>query len=576
MIYLATEVIMPKQGLQMTEGTILQWLLSEGDKVEEGQSLFEIETDKVSIEIEAPATGTLLKIVVPEGDTVPITELVAIIGEEGENILSLLGESSTETETSSKDEQDHAKDEVRTNGDEMDYDVVIIGGGPGGYTAAIYAAKKNLKVAIVEKNLFGGTCLNRGCIPTKTLIHSATFLNDAKNSSAFGIDLSGVSVNWNAVQKNKLDVIKKLRSGVEGLMKGNKVAVYNGEAVLQDKNTISIIGENKEMIKAKSIIIATGSEPSVIPFPGYDLEGVIYSDEALDLKEIPSSMVIVGGGVIGVELAYVYNSFGTDVTILEMMPDILPREDMEIVSELKKSFKKKNIKIKGSTKLTHIERNDKDLQVYYESEEEKGSISVPKVLVAVGRKAITSALGSVDVTMDRGRIVVDEYLRTNIPNIYAIGDVTGKVMLAHVASHQGIKAVENICGETSKMDYSIVPSCIYTQPEIASVGLNEEDAKAKYGNVKVGKFPFSASGKAMTAGENTGFVKIIADEKWNEILGVHIIGPHATELIAEGALAIKLQCTVEELADTIHAHPTLSESIMEASLDVIGSAIHKL
>lgn len=567
---------MPKQGLQMTEGTILQWFLSEGDIVEEGQSLFEIETDKVSIEIEAPVTGTLLKIVVAEGDTVPITELVAIIGEEGEDISSLLGESTTETEILSKGKENYNKDQIKVIDDKMDYDLVVIGGGPGGYTAAIYAAKKNLKVAIIEKDLFGGTCLNRGCIPTKTLIHSATFLNDAKISSEFGIDLSGVSVNWDAVQKNKSDIVKKLRSGVQGLIKGNKITVYNGEAILQDQNTISIDGDKEEIIKAKNIIIATGSEPSVIPFLGYDLEGVIYSDEALELKEIPSSMVIVGGGVIGVELAYVYNSFGTDITILEMMPDILPREDKEIVDEFKKSLEKKKIKIKSNTKLTHIEKGNKGLVVYYESDEGKGSISAEKVLVAVGRKAITSVLGGVDVTIDRGKIVVDEYLRTNIPNIYAIGDVTGKAMLAHVASHQGIKAVENICGETSKMDYSIIPSCIYTHPQMASVGLNEEDAKAKYKNIKIGKFPFAASGKAMTAGENTGFIKIIADQTWNEILGVHIIGPHATELIAEGALAVKLQCTVEELADTIHAHPTLSESIMEASLDVIGNAIHKL
>ncbi len=460
--------------------------------------------------------------------------------------------------------------------EDLQYDLAVIGGGPGGYTAAIYGAKKKLKVALVEKDKLGGVCLNRGCIPTKTLINSANFYNKSKSSSKIGINLEGVTVDWSNVQKNKDQVVTNLRGGVQGLLKANGVTLYRGKASLIDKNTVAIDGQGQDRIRAKNIIIATGSVPQEPPFTGGNLEGVISSDEALDFDDIPSSMVIVGGGVIGIEMAYIYNSFGTEVTIIEMLPDLLTGQDRDVIKEITRVLRRRKIKLLTNTRLMSVENDGGQLLVNYESKGEAGQVNAEKLLVAIGRKVLTSAVDNIGIAMDDKGIKVDERLRTNIANIYAIGDVTGKLMLAHVASKQAMKAVEDIVGIQAKMDYSIVPSCIYTNPEIASVGLNEEEARAKYGNVKIGKFPLGASGKAMTMGENIGFVKIVADGEWNEILGVHIVGPQATELIAEGALAIKLQCTVEELVDTIHAHPTLAENVMEASLDILGEAIHKI
>jgi dihydrolipoamide dehydrogenase len=458
----------------------------------------------------------------------------------------------------------------------MKYDIAVIGGGPGGYTAAIYAAKKKAKVALIEKDELGGTCLNRGCIPTKTLIKTASLYNEMKGSQLFGIEVEGIKLNWSRAQQNKDNVVRSLRMGVAGLLKRNKVDLYKGYAELVDKNTINIEGTKQETITADKIIIATGSIPVTIAIPGGNLEGVITSNEALDFKKIPKSMAIIGGGVIGIELGYIYNTLGTDITIIEMLPEILPRQDLDIIKELKKSFEEKSMKIFTDARVASIEKHNKELKVNYETKAGKQSVVVEKVLMSIGRRPDLKVMNGLTIETSKQVIQVDDYLRTSLENIFAIGDVTGKVMLAHVASHQGLTAVENALGGKIKMNYKVIPSCIYTHPEIAAVGLTEEEAREKYCSINIGRFPFTANGKAMTIGKTQGFVKIISDTKWKEILGVHIIGPHATELIAEAALAMKLQCTAEELAETIHAHPTLSESLMEASLDVLGKAIHKL
>ncbi|KZL89206.1 dihydrolipoyl dehydrogenase [Clostridium magnum] len=572
---MATKVIMPKQGLQMTEGTITRWIIAEGGKVEVDQPLFEMETDKLTIEITAPASGILLKIVREEGDVVPITETIAVIGEPGEDYSSLLDTATLAAVTQASEPTKVEDVKVETKKSANQYDIIIIGGGPGGYPAAIYAAKKNAKVAIVEKDEFGGTCLNRGCIPTKTLIKTASLYNEIKACEQFGIEVEGVNIKWDKALANKDKVLKTLRMGISGLLKKNKVDVYKGNGLLVDENTVKIEGSKEETITGDKIIIASGSLPVTIPVPGAELEEVITSNEALEFKEIPKSMAIIGGGVIGIELGYVYRSLGTDVTVIEMLPEILPRQDLDAIKVLRKSLEKSGIKILTDTKLAGIEKDSNGLKVNYETKIGKDCVVVEKVLMSVGRKPELGVINGLPIETDRKGIVVDDYLKTSIPNIYAIGDVTGKVMLAHVATHQAITAVRNALGHEEKMNYKVIPACIYTHPEIASVGLTEEEAKEQYGNIKVGKFSFSACGKAMTIGETEGFVKIVSDTKWNEILGVHIVGPHATELIAEGALAIKLQCTVEELTETIHAHPTLSECVMEASLDVIGEAIHK-
>ncbi len=460
----------------------------------------------------------------------------------------------------------------------MHYDIAIIGGGPGGYVAGIYAGKRKAKVALIEKCELGGTCLNRGCIPTKALIHSARLFQDIKNAGKFGIAADNVTINWNDMQKNTVSIVKTLTKGVENLLKSNSVTVFKGTAKLADKNTILISDKTEQMtITADNIIIATGSVPTILPIPGHDFQNVITSDEALFLEELPSSMLIIGAGVIGTEIGYIYNALGTEVTIVEMLPEILPKLDDDISQELIRHLKTQGIKIYTDAKVKEIKQKENTLQTFFETKEGIKFIDSEKVLIAVGRTPNTAAIEKLSCNIDKKGILVNDYLQTNIENIYAVGDITGKSMLAHVASHQGIVAIKNIMGEEHKMDYKAIPYCIYTNPEVASVGMSEKEAKAIYkDNIKVGRFPYTANGKAMAIGEKSGFVKIIAESRYNEILGVHIIGPCATELIAEAVLAIKLECTAEELADTIHAHPTLSEAVMEAAFDLLKEPIHKM
>lgn len=460
----------------------------------------------------------------------------------------------------------------------MHYDIAIIGGGPGGYVAAIYAGKKKAKVALVEKGELGGTCLNRGCIPTKSLIHGANLLQAIKSAKDFGITADNVNIDWDKLQKKTSRIVKTLTKGVENLLKANNVTVMQGRAKLSRKNTIEISGETSQStITADNIILATGSVPTLVPIPGKELQNVMTSDQALFLGEIPSSILIIGGGVIGLEIGYVYNSFGCRITVVEMLPEILPRQDKEISLELKKQLERQGIEIYTDSMVRKIREKDGILQTVIETKEGTKTVDSEKILMATGRAPAVDAFKDIGLHIEKSGVVVDEYLKTNIDNIYAVGDVTGKSMLAHVASHQGITAVKNILGENEKIDYKAIPSCVYTSPEVASVGMTEDEARRLFrDNIRVGRFPYAASGKAKTLGEVNGFVKIISESKYNEILGVHIVGPSATELIAEAVLAIKLECTAEELANTIHAHPTLSEATMEAAFDLLAEPIHKL
>lgn len=460
----------------------------------------------------------------------------------------------------------------------MHYDIAIIGGGPGGYVAAIYAGKKKAKVALVEKGELGGTCLNRGCIPTKSLIHGANLLQAIKSAKDFGITADNVNIDWDKLQKKTSRIVKTLTKGVENLLKANNVTVMQGRAKLSRKNTIEISGETgQSTITADNIILATGSVPTLVPIPGKELQNVMTSDQALFLGEIPSSILIIGGGVIGLEIGYVYNSFGCRITVVEMLPEILPRQDKEISLELKKQLERQGIEIYTDSMVRKIREKDGILQTVIETKEGTKTVDSEKILMATGRAPAVDAFKDIGLHIEKSGVVVDEYLKTNIDNIYAVGDVTGKSMLAHVASHQGITAVKNILGENEKIDYKAIPSCVYTSPEVASVGMTEDEARRLFrDNIRVGRFPYAASGKAKTLGEVNGFVKIISESKYNEILGVHIVGPSATELIAEAVLAIKLECAAEELANTIHAHPTLSEATMEAAFDLLAEPIHKL
>ncbi|MBE1303133.1 dihydrolipoyl dehydrogenase [Clostridium botulinum] len=457
--------------------------------------------------------------------------------------------------------------------------LVVIGGGPGGYVAAIRGAQLGAEVTLIEKERLGGTCLNIGCIPTKVLLHSSELLNEIKEARTLGIEVNNeVKINWTQLQNRKNTVVNTLVSGVSSLLEHNKVKVINGTAAFEGKSSIKVTKDQgeSENIQFDNVIISSGSVPFIPPIEGRELEGVIDSTGALSLDSIPKSMVIIGGGVIGIEFANIFNSLGCKVTVIEMLPYILPPVDREISEILKEKLKKDGIDIYNNCKVTKIENNNENLNVSFEEDNDKLNIEAQKVLIAVGRRANISNLNleSTGVYIEKGCIWVNDNMETNIKGIYAIGDCTGKNMLAHVASDQGIIAVENIMGKNKKMDYKTVPACVYTKPELASVGLTEEQAKQKGVDYKIGKFPLIYNGKSLIMNDTEGFIKIIADKKYEEILGVHILGPRATDLITEAALALRLEATLEEIITTVHAHPTIGEAMKEAALAVNKEAIH--
>ena len=457
-------------------------------------------------------------------------------------------------------------------------DVVIIGGGPGGYVAAIKAAHLGLKAVLVEKDKLGGVCLNRGCIPTKALVSTAELLNNLQRAEEFGIQVKDYSFDFPAIMKRKDLITRRLSSGVEQLMKVNQVRVARGEGQIIEPGKVEVTDTagQKEVIKTKNIIIATGSSVMRLPIPGLDVEGVITSDEALSLSELPSKMIIIGGGVVGIEFAGIFKALGVEVTVVEMLPRILLSIDEEIARRLTVSLKRKGIEILTDCKVKGIKKNNQNLEVLVSTSEGEKKLETEKVLLAAGR---VPELGNIDVQglgieLDRRAIKVDEKMRTNIPGIYAVGDVVGKIMLAHVASREGIVAVENISGKEVLMDYKVVPNCVFSMPEVASVGLTEEEARKENDNIKVSKFPFMANGKALGMGEAEGMVKIIADGDTLELLGVHILGAHASDLIAEVTLGLSMEATAFEIVNTIHAHPTLAETIAEAAEGITDKPIH--
>ena len=461
---------------------------------------------------------------------------------------------------------------------ELKADVIVIGGGPGGYVAAIRLAQLGADVILVEKEKLGGTCLNRGCIPTKALLQSAEILEALRESSKMGIKCENVDADIPAIDKRKQKVVDQLVGGVDYLLKARKVRVLNGQAKFISASELLITDKNGDVQRAcaEKIIIASGSKPALVSIPGIDGDHVITSNEALKLAEIPEALLVIGGGVIGVELGSIYAGFGAKVTVVEALPQILPNIDEEIVRELEKTLKKKMDIYTSSKVLLIRDENTKKVILIQTADGEKRKIVADKVLVAVGRKPETDGLNidGIGIETLSGRIVVDTNFKTSIDGIYAIGDVTGGIQLAHVASAQGIAAAECIMGREPAVNMDIVPSCIYTSPEIAGVGMTEKQIKEKGTAYKVGRFPFRANGKALTMEQGEGFVKIITDEKTGEILGAHIIGPRATDMIGELTLAMKLEATAEELASTIHPHPTLSEALMEAAHDCLGTAIH--
>lgn len=454
--------------------------------------------------------------------------------------------------------------------------IIVMGGGPGGYVAAIRAAQLGAEVHLVESEKLGGTCLNVGCIPTKAILHTAELYQEVMNSASIGLLADNIRVDWPAVLKRKQQVVRRLVGGVDGLLKANKVTVHKGKGTLADSRIVQIDGEETAKINGDAIIIATGSEPVRLKFPGADLPGVIDSTAALSLEKIPQSIVIIGGGVIGVEFAALFSAFGAKVTVVEMLPQILPPIDGEIAVQVRQELTKHGVQFLTEARLTEVARQGEELCAKAEINGVIQEVPGELVLVAVGRRPRTEGIGleALGIAAERGKIKVDANFMTNVPGVYAIGDCNGILMLAHAASAQGHAAAEHAMGHEAVYAANTVPSCIYTSPEVGGVGMTEEQVKAKGIDYNVGRFPLAGNGKAMIECGGTGMIKIIAGAKYGEILGVHIFGPRATDMIAEAALAIRLEATVEELISTIHAHPTVSEAVGEAAMAVTGNAIH--
>ncbi len=459
---------------------------------------------------------------------------------------------------------------------EQPYDVIIIGSGPGGYVAGIRAGQLGLKVAVVEKDPFlGGTCLHRGCIPTKSLLENADVWTKIQKAKDFGITVGDVTIDFSQVQKRKQGVVDANAKGIEFLFKKNKVERITGFGKVVDRNTVDVDGKQ---YKTKNILLAMGSVPRDLPHIKADGKRIINSDHILQLDRVPQSMLVIGAGAVGCEFASIFSRFGTKTTIVEVMPQLLPIEDDEISKEFTRIFKKKGIDVFTDAKVLSCEVTENGVKSVVETGKGKQqTIETEIVLSATGRGPVTANCGleKTKIQLDRGYVPVDEFMRTAEPGIYAIGDIVPTPALAHCASAEGILAVEHMAGkEVRPIHYDHVPNATYTDPEVASVGLTEKKAKERGHDVKIGKFPFTANSKGKIIGDAGGLVKYVVDAKYDEILGVHIVGPKATELIAEACAALELEATSESIAKTIHAHPTLSEALMEAAEDVAGHAIH--
>ncbi len=457
--------------------------------------------------------------------------------------------------------------------------LTIIGAGPGGYVAALKAARLGAQVTIIEDAEVGGTCLNRGCIPTKSLIASVEVLQKAKRLNEYGIDIQGeIHPNLTKIMERKDKIVATQVRGIRSLFKSWGITLIEGRGMILTPSKVETLKKDgpTEVIETDKIIIATGSRPAELPMFPLDGEHILSSDHAVSISSIPKSLIVIGAGVIGCEFACIFRELGTEITMVEMMPWAIPSEDHEIAELLQRELAKKKIKLFTGVMVNRVERSHDGIHVYLNSGEE---LIAEKLLVSIGRAFNAENVGLEPLGIPigpRGEIVVNERMETNIGGIYAIGDVTGGPLLAHVASRQGVVAACNSCGIDTRMDYSVVPAGIFTSPEIGSVGLREHQAAEQGINVKVGRFQFRMLGKAHVIGEITGMVKILADAGSGKVLGVHIIGPHASELVHEGALAMQAGLTAEGIAGMIHAHPTLAECIMEAAADVYGEAIHKL
>ena len=572
---MAYELKMPQLGLTMEEGTLSKWLKHEGDTVKAGEVVAEITTDKLTNELTSEQDGVMLKLVAQEGDDIPVKGTLAWIGQAGEAVPGAVPAA-----VAAAVPQAPAAPAAAPAGGKKS--VIVIGGGPGGYVAAIRAAQLGAEVTVVEKQYLGGTCLNVGCIPTKCLLHSAELVEQIKTQGKdIGVEVEGVKVNFPQVIAHKNAISKQLTSGVAGLLKLNKVKKVDGTAKFTGEKQLEVTKADgsKETMTADAIIVATGSVNAQPPIPGLkENPNCIDSTGALSLEKLPQTMVVIGGGVIGLELACAYAAFGTKITVVEAMDHMLPMLDGDLTKIGVAHMKKMGMDFHLECPVQSVESSPVGAKVVCKDKSGKTvTFEAEKVLVAIGRKANTAGLdlaaGKID--NDKGRILVNDKMETNVPGVYAIGDcVFGHAQLAHTASAMGEVASENICGLEAHYCEKTNPTCVYMEPEAASVGLTEEQCKAQGIAYKVGKFPMSANGKALILNGGEGLVKIIAGAEYGEILGMHIIGPRATDLIAEGALAIEGEMTLDEIIDTIHSHPTVTETMREAALNAEKRAIH--
>ncbi|MGD1822834.1 MAG: dihydrolipoyl dehydrogenase [Pleomorphochaeta sp.] len=542
--------------------------IKKGDKISKGDILAQVETGKGNKSIKATESGLISKILIDEGDEISSKQLMFEY-EAIEDNSKINNDNQIESQVKEKTIK------------KIESELLIIGSGPGGYVAAIYAAKNGMKVTIVEKENLGGTCLNVGCIPTKALVKSSEVCHTLKNSKLFGIEnCNDVIVNMKQVISQKQKVVNKLVSGVDFLMQKNNIQVLKGVASFVSENQVSIKGKDEYLINAKNIIIATGSKISKINIPGLDLPFVMDSTSALTSTDLPKSITIIGGGVIGMEFAFIYKNLGVEVNVVEFMDRLLTMVDKEISNEIKRIAIDEGINIYTSSKVKKIQKsNTNQAIITFESQDGEHLLVSDKVLSAIGREPNLESLmienSKVKLNENKRGIAVDLNMRTNVENIYAIGDVTNIIQLAHVASHQGIVAVSNIINESKKMDYKAVPNVIFTKPEIASVGLNEDECKEKDINYKVSKFNFMSNGKALTMNETEGYIKLIKDNDSNKIIGGTIIGAEASSLISTITLAISKGLNDHEIKETIFAHPTTSEVIHEAALGLSIGALHE-
>ncbi|GAB3042291.1 dihydrolipoyl dehydrogenase [Virgibacillus ainsalahensis] len=456
------------------------------------------------------------------------------------------------------------------------FDVVVVGGGPAGYVAAIRAAKNGKKTALVEKGYLGGACLNRGCIPSKTLLKHAEIIEEIKHAKDWGIQTDNLRFSLTDMLHRKNNVVNTLRAGIDQLLKNGNIDVFNGFATIKGDKQIAIQTDQETMeIYGEKIIIATGSKPAVPPIDGLDTVNYHTTDTIFDIDEIPEAIAIVGGGVIGVEMANIFSGLETEVTIIEVGERIIPTEDKDAAKSLLKTLKKKGIKVLTKHQVTSVSEGNSQKELTITSQKgEKETLEVDDILIAAGRKPNLSAVAGLNLNMNGSHIAVDEYLETSLKDIFAAGDVIGGLQLAHVASAEGLAAVENLDNKKEKVNDKLMPRCIYTKPEVASVGVSEEELKEQGINYKVNKYPFSSNGKALAMGETEGFTKLLVDEVYGEVLGVVMVGSHATEIISQSSAYMLLEGTVDELAHMTQPHPSLSEGIMESANALVGKGIH--